>query len=80
MSVMSQRLEGEKEALERDLTFKADQARQYDSLLEAVRENNRQLQVPENEILSKITNVYPSAQFTGSTEKHDAFFLLSRCL
>lgn len=40
-----QRLEGEKEALERDLSFKADQARQYDSLLEAVRENNRQLQV-----------------------------------
>lgn len=42
---MSQRLEGEKESLERDLSFKADQARQYDCLLEAVRENNRQLQV-----------------------------------
>uniref|UniRef100_A0A8D3ATH4 POF1B actin binding protein n=1 Tax=Scophthalmus maximus TaxID=52904 RepID=A0A8D3ATH4_SCOMX len=38
-------LESEKESLERDLSFKADQARQYDSLLEAVRENNRQLQV-----------------------------------
>ena len=42
---MFQRLEAEKEALERDLSFKADQANQYDCLLEAVRENNRQLQV-----------------------------------
>ncbi|XP_072518401.1 protein POF1B isoform X2 [Salminus brasiliensis] len=38
------RLESEKGALERDLTFKAEQAQQYDRLLEAVRENNRQLQ------------------------------------
>lgn len=45
MSLLLQRLEGEKEALERDLSFKADQARQYDCLLEAVRDNNRQLQV-----------------------------------
>lgn len=40
-----QRLEAEKEGLERDLSFKADQAQQYDGLLAAVRENNRQLQV-----------------------------------
>ncbi|XP_036378865.1 protein POF1B isoform X2 [Megalops cyprinoides] len=39
------RLENEKEELEKDLSFKADQAMQYDRLLEAVRENNRQLQV-----------------------------------
>ncbi|KAK1882719.1 Protein POF1B [Dissostichus eleginoides] len=39
------RLESEKEGLERDLSFKSDQARQYDSLLEAVRDNNRQLQL-----------------------------------
>ncbi|KAG8008503.1 Protein POF1B [Nibea albiflora] len=45
MSEDLRRLESEKEALERDLSFKADQARQYDSLLEAVRENNRQLQL-----------------------------------
>lgn len=45
LCVWSQRLESEKESLERDLSFKADQAKQYDSLLEAVRENNRQLQV-----------------------------------
>lgn len=45
VSLVLQRLESEKESLERDLSFKADQARQYDSLLEAVRENNRQLQV-----------------------------------
>ncbi|XP_037125906.1 protein POF1B [Syngnathus acus] len=45
MSDDLRRLEGEKEALERDLAFKVDQGRQYDSLLEAVRENNRQLQV-----------------------------------
>lgn len=40
-----QRLESEKDSLERDLSFKTDQARQYDSLLATVRENNRQLQV-----------------------------------
>lgn len=45
VSLLVQRLESEKESLERDLSFKADQARQYDCLLEAVRENNRQLQV-----------------------------------
>ncbi|XP_070839484.1 protein POF1B [Chaetodon trifascialis] len=45
MSEDLRRLESEKEALERDLSFKADQARQYDCLLEAVRENNRQLQL-----------------------------------
>ena len=45
MCLRSQRLESEKESLERDLSYKADQARQYDSLLETVRENNRQLQV-----------------------------------
>ncbi|XP_047235038.1 protein POF1B isoform X2 [Girardinichthys multiradiatus] len=45
MSEDMRRLEIEKESLERDLNFKADQARQYDSLLEAVRENNRQLQL-----------------------------------
>uniref|UniRef100_A0A3B4ZZZ4 POF1B actin binding protein n=1 Tax=Stegastes partitus TaxID=144197 RepID=A0A3B4ZZZ4_9TELE len=44
MSEDLRRLESEKETLERDLSFKADQARQYDCLLEAVRENNRQLQ------------------------------------
>ncbi|CAI5642697.1 protein POF1B isoform X2 [Oreochromis niloticus] len=45
MSEDLRRLESEKESLERDLSFKADQARQYDSLLETVRENNRQLQL-----------------------------------
>nr|XP_057942179.1 protein POF1B isoform X2 [Doryrhamphus excisus] len=45
MSEDLRRLENEKESLERDLAFKADQARQYDSLLEDVRENNRQLQL-----------------------------------
>lgn len=45
LSLFSQRLESEKEGLERDLSFKADQAKQYDCLLEAMRENNRQLQV-----------------------------------
>lgn len=39
------RLESEKEQLERDLSFKADQALQYDQLMTSVRENNRQLQV-----------------------------------
>lgn len=45
MSEDLRRLESEKESLERDLTFKTDQARQYDSLLATVRENNRQLQM-----------------------------------
>ncbi|XP_063344390.1 protein POF1B isoform X1 [Pelmatolapia mariae] len=45
MSEDLRRLESEKESLERDLSFKTDQARQYDSLLETVRENNRQLQL-----------------------------------
>lgn len=53
---VSQRLESEKESLERDLSFKADQARQYDSLLEAVRENNRQLQVrPSDGSITTVT-------------------------
>ncbi|XP_067280051.1 protein POF1B [Pseudorasbora parva] len=43
------RLESEKEELERDLNFKADQALQYDRLLETVREHNRQLQVSVKE-------------------------------
>ncbi|XP_031729997.1 protein POF1B [Anarrhichthys ocellatus] len=44
MSEDLRRLESEKESLERDLSFKADQAQQYDLLLGTVRENNRQLQ------------------------------------
>ncbi|KAJ7996040.1 hypothetical protein DPEC_G00232960 [Dallia pectoralis] len=39
------RLESDKETLERNLSFKTDQVEQYERLLEAVRENNRQLQV-----------------------------------
>ncbi|XP_041750668.1 protein POF1B-like [Coregonus clupeaformis] len=45
MSEDLRRLESEKQSLERDLSFKADQAEQYDRLLEAIRENNRQLQI-----------------------------------
>ncbi|XP_052393040.1 protein POF1B [Carassius gibelio] len=43
------RLESEKEELERDLSFKADQAQQYDRLMETVREHNRQLQATVKE-------------------------------
>ncbi|XP_041946982.1 protein POF1B isoform X2 [Alosa sapidissima] len=39
------RLESEKEELERDLSFKSDQALQYDRLIESLRDNNRQLQI-----------------------------------
>ncbi|XP_056909599.1 protein POF1B isoform X3 [Takifugu flavidus] len=46
------RLEAEKEGLERDLSFKAEQAQQYDGLLEAVRENNRQLQLSLKETIT----------------------------
>ncbi|KAM9728961.1 protein POF1B isoform 1-T1 [Menidia menidia] len=52
MSEDLRRLESDKESLERDLTFKADQAKQYDSLLEAVRDNNRQLQLSLKEAVS----------------------------
>lgn len=45
LSMCAQRLESEKEQLERDLSFKADQGQQYDRLMESLRENNRQLQV-----------------------------------
>ncbi|XP_051955584.1 protein POF1B-like [Xyrauchen texanus] len=38
------RLESEKEELENDLNFKADQVSEYNRLLEGVREHNRQLQ------------------------------------
>ncbi|XP_051959589.1 protein POF1B-like [Xyrauchen texanus] len=43
------RLESEKEELERDLSFKSNQASEYDRLLENVREHNRQLQVAVKE-------------------------------
>ncbi|XP_071025296.1 protein POF1B-like [Oncorhynchus clarkii lewisi] len=52
MSEDLRRLESEKESLERDLSFKADQAEQYDRLLEAIRENNRQLQISLKETSS----------------------------
>lgn len=45
MSDDIRRLEMEKESLERDLKFKEDQAQQYDSLMEGIRENNKQLQL-----------------------------------
>uniref|UniRef100_A0A8C6SGF8 POF1B helix-loop-helix domain-containing protein n=1 Tax=Neogobius melanostomus TaxID=47308 RepID=A0A8C6SGF8_9GOBI len=50
MSEDLRRLEGDKEALERDLAFKMDQAKQYDTLLENVRDNNRQLQSSLKEV------------------------------
>lgn len=49
MSEDLRRLESEKDSLKRDLSFKTDQARQYDSLLATVRENNRQLQLSVKE-------------------------------
>ncbi|XP_042564454.1 uncharacterized protein LOC116221575 [Clupea harengus] len=39
------RIESEKEELERDLSFKSDQAVQYDRLVESLRESNRLIQV-----------------------------------
>ncbi|XP_062392483.1 protein POF1B isoform X2 [Sardina pilchardus] len=46
------RLESEKEELERDLSFKSDQALQYDRLIESLRDNNRQLQITLKETTS----------------------------
>ncbi|KAL2094177.1 hypothetical protein ACEWY4_008896 [Coilia grayii] len=46
------RLESEKEELERSVSFKSDQALQYDRLLESLRDNNRQLQVTLKETTS----------------------------
>ncbi|PWA24383.1 hypothetical protein CCH79_00011944, partial [Gambusia affinis] len=45
MSEDMRHLESEKESLERDLAFKADQALQYESLIENVRESNNKLQL-----------------------------------
>ncbi|XP_072302168.1 protein POF1B [Eucyclogobius newberryi] len=50
MSEDLRRLEAEKETLERDVAFRADQAKQYDTLLDNVRENNRQLQSSLKEV------------------------------
>ncbi|XP_034539017.1 protein POF1B isoform X2 [Notolabrus celidotus] len=69
------RLESEKEALERDLSFKADQAKQYDCLLEAVRENNRQLQVSLKETSASQRSLESQLMSTKSTDSGREFKL-----
>lgn len=73
MSEDLRRLESEKESLERDLNFKADQARQYDSLLEAVRENNRQLQISLKETSSTQRSLETQLMSTKNTESSTSF-------
>ncbi|XP_060792451.1 protein POF1B [Neoarius graeffei] len=51
------RLESEKEQLNKDLSFKADQTQQYERLVESVRENNRQLQMSLKESTSSQRNL-----------------------
>lgn len=43
--LLSQKLETDKVLLEKDLAFKESQVKEYETLLESVRENNRQQQV-----------------------------------
>ncbi|KAK5612754.1 hypothetical protein CRENBAI_007537, partial [Crenichthys baileyi] len=70
MSEDMRRLENEKESLERDLNFKADQARQYDTLLDAVRENNRQLQLSLKEACTAQRSL--ESQVTSSRDNDSA--------
>ncbi|XP_074466264.1 protein POF1B isoform X2 [Sebastes fasciatus] len=73
MSEDLRRLESEKESLERDLSFKADQARQYDCLLEAVRENNRQLQTSLKETSCTQRSLETQLMSTKNTESSSSF-------
>uniref|UniRef100_A0A3B4U108 POF1B actin binding protein n=1 Tax=Seriola dumerili TaxID=41447 RepID=A0A3B4U108_SERDU len=73
MSEDLRRLESEKESLERDLSFKADQARQYDSLLEAVRENNRQLQLSLKETCTSQRSLESQLLSTRNTDSSREF-------
>ncbi|XP_038563531.1 protein POF1B isoform X2 [Micropterus salmoides] len=73
MSEDLRRLESEKETLERDLSFKIDQARQYDSLLEAVRENNRQLQLSLKETAAAQRSLESQLMSSRSTESNRDF-------
>uniref|UniRef100_UPI0037E93C49 protein POF1B n=1 Tax=Semicossyphus pulcher TaxID=241346 RepID=UPI0037E93C49 len=73
MSEDLRRLESEKEALERDLSFKADQARQYDCLLEAVRENNRQLQLSLKETSASQRSLESQLMSSKSTDSGREF-------
>nr|XP_029501434.1 protein POF1B-like [Oncorhynchus nerka] len=73
MSEDLRRLESEKETLERDLSFKADQAEQYDRLLEAVRENNRQLQISLKESSSSQRTLETQILSSQSTDSGREF-------
>ncbi|XP_029029029.1 protein POF1B [Betta splendens] len=75
MSEDLRRLESEKESLERDLTFKADQAQQYDSLLEAMRENNRQLQLSLKESMTTQRSLEQQAMSSRNTDSSREFKL-----
>ncbi|KAG7321246.1 hypothetical protein KOW79_015661 [Hemibagrus wyckioides] len=67
------RLESEKEQLERDLSFKAEQGLQYDRLLESVRENNRQLQISLKESAAAQRNMETQLMSTRTTDSSKDF-------
>ncbi|TSP68517.1 Protein POF1B [Bagarius yarrelli] len=67
------RLESEKEQLERDLSFRADQTLQYDRLMESVRENNRQLQISLKESASAQRNLETQLMSSRSTDSSKDF-------
>ncbi|XP_069395737.1 protein POF1B isoform X2 [Paralichthys olivaceus] len=75
MSEDLRRLESEKETLERDLSFKADQAVQYDCLLETVRENNRQLQLSLKETSASQRSLESQLMSSRSTDSSREFKL-----
>ncbi|XP_029925383.1 protein POF1B isoform X2 [Myripristis murdjan] len=75
MSDDLRRIESEKEVLERDLSFKTDQALQYDRLLEGVRENNRQLQLSLKESSANQRTLESQLMSVRSTDSSREFKL-----
>ncbi|KAM6907181.1 protein POF1B [Xenentodon cancila] len=73
MSEDLRRLESENESLERNLSFKADQAQQYDSLLEAARENNRQLQLSLKEASAAQRSLESQVMSSQNSESNREF-------
>ncbi|XP_031428624.2 protein POF1B, partial [Clupea harengus] len=67
------RIESEKEELERDLSFKSDQAVQYDRLVESLRESNRLIQVTLKETTSSQRSLEMQLLSTRSSDSSHEF-------
>ncbi|KAM4547596.1 protein POF1B [Fundulus diaphanus] len=73
MSEDMRRLESEKESLERDLKFKDEQAKQYDDLLDGLRQNNRQLQMSLKEVTTTQRSLESQLSSTRSNDSAGTF-------